>query len=349
MAQQQQQMAQQQQHVAALQQQNAQMAAEMHRMSVEMQQRSAMAMTYGYGLASALPPPPQPFPSWQQQQAIPPVGTGFNPYQGAHYPPSLPPPSPFGGLAVGIPQGMPSDASSWFGGGSGQAPRRGGSSWSRNSRRDRRPEKKADEKKEKTTEEKAGPEKKAPEKEKEKDVLAPEPSGVKKPGRYTVKNRRQRQRAREKKQKEMEEKAGRGEEGEDGDQMTGVEHHSQPALPTPGPPQILGSEQQVAEANTGAASESQTQAASLGVDSANTAGIAPSLPLRQAPDGVGIALATESQAREAAREADTSDGAVVSTNPQAHQSNDEAPEGNSEWNDAFGKDFLSDDVINYFE
>lgn len=83
------------------------------------------------------------------------MGVKFNPYQGPQYPASLPPPSLFGGLAVGMSQGMPSDASNWFDVGSGQVSRRGRQPWKNEGRRTRL-EKKADEKKEKKKEEKPG-------------------------------------------------------------------------------------------------------------------------------------------------------------------------------------------------
>ncbi len=71
------------------------------------------------------------------------MGMGFYPYQSAQYPPSLPPPSPFGGFAVGAPQGMPSDAFNWTGGVSEQAPRMGGLPCNRyHDRGHKRPEKK---------------------------------------------------------------------------------------------------------------------------------------------------------------------------------------------------------------
>lgn len=258
----------QQQRMAALQQQNAQMLAEMQQMRAVVQAGSAFAGAYGYG---APLPPSQPFyPSfpWQPQQAMPPMGMGFHPYQGVHYPLSLPPPTPFGGLAIGVPQGMPSDAFNGFGGSSGQAPRRGGLHWNSRGRGSRRSADRKDEKNEEVGK-KMGKEKP---KEKARDTLAAEPSGVRKPGEHHARNARRREKLRAgKEQRDVDE----GNKGEEEVEMSGVEYTSKPESQPSGPPQTLESEQQRAGAGIALANESQIEEASLGVDITNVSDPAP--------------------------------------------------------------------------
>lgn len=177
--------------MTALQQQNAQMAAEMQQMRMAMQASSAHAAAYGYGAPPLPSPSPFPFYPWQPQQVMPPMGMGLYPYQGAQYPPSLPPPSPFGGFAVGAPQGMPSDAFNWTGG----VPRKGGLPWNNRDRGNKRRDKKID-----------GKDVKKEEKKKVVDVLAAEPSGVQKPGKNHAKNAKRREKLKARKEKEKEEK-----------------------------------------------------------------------------------------------------------------------------------------------
>lgn len=272
--------AQQQQRMAALEQKNAQMLVEMQQMRAVAQAGSSFAGPYGYG---APLPPPQPFyPSfpWQPQQAMPPMGTGFYPYQGVQYPPSFPPPSPFGELAIGVPQGMPSDAFNRVGRSSGQAPRRGGLPWNNKGRGSRRSEKKADGKDEKKKGEEKKVEKEKP-KEKAGDILAAEPSGVRKPGKNRERNARRREKLRARKEQKDVDEGGKGEEEAE---MSGVEDTSKPESQPSGPPQTLESEQQRAGDDVTLAAESQGQEASLGAVTINAADPAPPPASHQATD-----------------------------------------------------------------
>ena len=312
-----------QQQISVLQQQNAQMVAEMQQLRVEVQARSAHAAAYGYGGPPLPPHPPQPFfpsypsyPSspWQPQQVMPPMGMGRFPYQGAQYPPSMPPPGPYvGGSAVGVPQGMPSDAFNWFGGGSEQASRRGGLPWNNRGRGGRRPGGKANEKdkkkKKENEKEKEKEREKEKEKEKERDPLAPEPSGVQKPGKSAVRNARRRQKLRARKEKK--DNVDDGREREEEGEMSGVENSTSGTQPS-GPSQNQESEQQIAVVGTASANEAQLSGSSQGLEVGQHIAV------------VDTVLATEDQAQVALLVADNANAAEPLPSVLPHQTADES-------------------------
>lgn len=133
-------------------------------------------------------------------------------------------------------------------------------------------------------------------------------------------------------------------QGEGEGQMEGIEatSFSDPQLSAPFQ---IQPQQQMAGANTVVVPESQAQEASFGVDPVNSAGTSSSLPLRLAAEAAGNALATEPQALEVSREAETENGAGASIAPPVHQSNDEDPEETSLLNQVYGEDFNPEDII----
>ncbi|KAM0797604.1 hypothetical protein BDR22DRAFT_892033 [Usnea florida] len=222
------------------------------------QQRSAFAANFGYSNVPLPIIPPQSYPSypagpWQPQPMMPPMAMGFYPYPGAQYQPSLPLSSQYaGGFAAAVLQGMLSDTSGRFGGSSRQASRRGGPPRSNRGRSNKRSEKKRDEKKAKDEEE--GEKQKEKKAEKERGILAPVPSGVQKAGKNASRNAKLRQKKRERKGRKRVDESGEGEE----EDMSGVEATLNPENPSSGPPPSDSSGQQVADARTALATESQT-------------------------------------------------------------------------------------------